>query len=372
MSLLPKPKPEVEKLKICPHGGPNWAELEAMGLTPEEVIDFSVNSNPFPPPLEINEILNNIVIDRYPDSESTELKHCLSEKLGIAPDNIVAGSGSMELIRLITTAYFGRDDSVLILEPTFGEYEVACQVAGAKILKQWGKAEDHFALRMDETVSIIRQHRPRGIFICNPNNPTGQYLSQPQVEMVLDSSRDSLLILDEAYIAFTEESWPSTDLISRGNVIILHSMTKDYALAGLRLGYAIASQEIIQNLHKVCPPWNVNVVAQKAGVIAINNTEYLKQCESKIRQAKQFLTREFDRLGFTVLPSKTNFFLLEVANAQAFHTTLLKHGMLVRDCTSFGLPRYIRIAPRTMPECQKLIATLESLKQKGELGPNTS
>jgi histidinol-phosphate aminotransferase len=371
LSLLPKPKPEVEKLKVCPHGGPNWAELEAMGLTPEEVIDFSVNSNPFPPPSGIKEIFDTIVIDRYPDSESTELKHCLSEKLGVAPDNILAGNGSMELIRLIATAYFERGDSILILEPTFGEYEIACQVVGAKILKQQGKAKDYFALKIEETVSTIRQHRPRGIFICNPNNPTGQYLSLPQVEMVLDSSRDSLLILDEAYIAFTEGSWPSTNLISRGNVIILRSMTKDYALAGLRLGYAIASQEIIQNLRKVCPPWNVNVVAQKAGVMALKNSEHLKRCESKIRQAKQFLTDELCRLGFTVVPSKTNFFLVEVANAQAVHTALLRHGMLVRDCTSFGLPEYIRIAPRTMPECRKLIATIKALKSKGELGASS-
>ena len=362
------PKPEVDKLKVCPHGGPNWAELEALGLTPEEVIDFSVSSNPFPPPPGIKGIFDTIVIDRYPDSESTELKQCLSEILGVAPDNILAGSGSMELIRLIATTYFGRGDSVLILEPTFGEYEVACQVVGAKIVKQWGKAEDCFALRMEEAVSIIRRRHPRGIFICNPNNPTGQYLSQSQVEMVLDSSRDSLLILDEAYIAFTAESWPSTDLISRGNVIILRSMTKDYALAGLRLGYAIASEEVIQNLRKVCPPWNVNVVAQKAGVIALKDTDYLQRCESEIRQAKQFLTDELGRLGFTVIPSKTNFFLVRVADATAFRTALLRHGIMVRDCTSFGLPRYVRIAPRTMTQCQKLITTLKALKDKGELG----
>jgi len=371
LSLLPKPKPEVENLKVCPHGGPNWAELEAMGLTPEEVIDFSVNSNPFPPPSGIKEIFDTIVIDRYPDSESTELKHCLSEKLGVAPDNILAGSGSMELIRLIATTYFGRGDSVLILEPTFGEYEIACQIVGAKILKQWGKAEDHFALKMEKIVSTIRQRHPQGIFICNPNNPTGQYLSQPQVEMILDSGRDSLLILDEAYIAFTAESWPSTDLISRGNVIILRSMTKDYALAGLRLGYAIANQEIIQNLRKVCPPWNVNVVAQKAGVIALKDTDYLQRCESEIRQAKQFLIDELCRLGFTLIPSKTNFFLVRVADAKAFRTALLRHGIMVRDCTSFGLPQYIRIAPRTMPECRKLITTLKALKHKGELGAST-
>jgi histidinol-phosphate aminotransferase len=112
-------------------------------------------------------------------------------------------------------------------------------------------------------------------------------------------------------------------------------------------------------------------VAQKAGVIALKDTDYLQRCESEIRQAKQFLIDELCRLGFTLIPSKTNFFLVIVANAKAFRTALLRHGIMVRDCASFGLPQYIRIAPRTMPECQKLITTLKALKHKGELGAST-
>jgi len=361
------PKPEVENLKICPHGGPNWAELRAMGFTPEEVLDFSVSTNPFMPPPGIKEIFSTIAIDCYPDSEATELRQCLSEKLGVAPDNILAGSGATELIRLIPLTYFGHGDSILILEPTFGEYKVACQIMGSEVFGQWGRAEENFAPRMEETVSLIRQRHPKGIFICNPGNPTGQYLSRQQVEMILDACVDSLLILDEAYIAFTEGSWSSTDLILRNNVIVLRSMTKDYALAGLRLGYAIAHQEIIDALHRVCLPWNVNVAAQKAGVIALKDTEYLKRCELKIRQAKQFLINELSQIGFELLPSKTNFFLVKVGDGKSFRNALLQHGIMVRDCASFGLPEYVRIAPRTMPECQKLIATIQALKREGKL-----
>lgn len=361
------PKPEVENLKICPHGGPNWAELRAMGFTPEEVIDFSVSTNPFMPPPGVKEIFSTIAIDHYPDSEATELRQCLSEKLGVAPGNILAGSGAMELIRLIPLTYFGHGDSILILEPTFGEYKVACQIMGSEVFEQWGRAEENFAPRIEETASLIRQRRPKGIFICNPGNPTGQYLSRQEVEVILDACVDCLLVLDEAYIAFTEGSWPSTDLILRNNVIILRSMTKDYALAGLRLGYAIAHQEIIDALHRVRLPWNVNVVAQKAGVIALKDTEYLKRCESKIRQAKQFLIDELSRIGFTLVPSTTNFFLVKVGDGKSFRNALLQHGIMVRDCNSFGLPEYIRIAPRTMPECQKLIATIKALKREGEL-----
>ncbi len=365
-----RPKPEVENLEVCFHGGPDWAELRSLGLSPEEIIDFSVCSNPFPPPPGVRKIFNSIAIDRYPDSETIELRQCLSEKLGVAPDNILAGSGATELIRLIALAYFRHGDSVLVLEPTFGEYEVACQIVGAEVFKQWGRAEEDFTLRIEETVNLIRQHCPRGIFICNPNNPTGQYFSRQEVESVLDVGVNSLLILDEAYVAFTDESWSAVDLLHRDNIIIVCSMTKDYALAGLRLGYAIANQDIIDRLRRVCPPWNVNVVAQKAGVAALKDASYLERCKPKIKQAKQFLVDEFCRVGFTVIPSKTNYFLVRVGNGKTLRTALLRHGIMVRDCASFGLPEYIRIAPRTMPECRKLIATIQALKRGGDLGVN--
>jgi len=341
-----------------------------MGLNPEEILDFSVCTNPSPPPPGVRKILSNIAINHYPDSEATELRQCLSERLGVTPDNILVGSGSTELIRLIALTYFNKGDSVLILEPTFGEYEVACQIAGAEVFKQWGRAEENFMLKIDETVNLIQQRRPKGIFICQPNNPTGQYFSRQEVEAVADAGENSLLILDEAYIAFTDGIWSAIDLLYRDNIIIVRSMTKDYALAGLRLGYAVASREIIDGLRRVRPPWNVNVLAQKAGVAALRDEGYLKRCKPKIKQAKQFLVDELCRLGFTVIPSKTNFFLVRIGNGKKFRSTLLKHGILVRDCTSFGLPEYIRIAPRTIPECKKLITIIQTLKRAGELDAN--
>jgi histidinol-phosphate aminotransferase len=136
-------------------------------------------------------------------------------------------------------------------------------------------------------------------------------------------------------------------------------MTKDYALAGLRLGYALASQEIIDWLKRVRPPWNVNVVAQRIGAIVLDDMDYLEQSKRKITEAKEFLLADLSRLGFQPLPSDVHYFLVRVGNAQEFRTSLLKHGILVRDCTSFGLPEYVRIAPRTIPECQKLTTIID-------------
>jgi len=312
-------------------------------------------------------MLNSVAIEKYPDCEATELRQRLSDKLGVPPDNILVGSGTTELIRLIALAYFRQGDSILILEPTYGEYEVAAQIVGAKPIKQWMKAENNFALKIAETIDLISEHRPRAVFICNPNNPTGKYLSRPEVETILAALGDGLLILDEAYLAFVEKGWSSLDLVSQGNVVILRSMTKEYGLAGLRLGYTIASQEITDNLRRVRPPWNVNAVAQKVGTLVLKDVDYLEQSKQKISEAKQFLIEGLSRLGFQPLPSDAHYFLVKVGDARAFRTALLRHGIQVRDGTSFGLPEYVRIAPRTMPECQRLITTINELKKKGEL-----
>ena len=355
-----QPRPATNKVTACAHGGIDYTELEKLGISPDAIIDFSVSCNPFGPPPGIREALADISVERYPDSEAGELKQALAVKLDIASDKLIIGSGSTELIRLIATAYFEPNDLILIPQPTYGEYEVACQLADSQILKQPILKEPNLQLNVPETIKLIQKHRPKGIFLCNPNNPTGQYVSRVQVEQIMSSAQGSLLILDEAYIAFTENGWPSQDMVNLGSLIVLRSMTKDYALAGLRLGYAIAAEPIITTLKRACPPWNVNTPAQKAGILALNADSYLSECTAKIREARDFLIKELELLGLAPLPSQTNFFLVKVGNATAFRQALLKKGILVRDCTSFGLPQYIRLSPRTLPECQKLI---ESIKE---------
>jgi len=356
---LLQPKPAIDKVVPCAHGGIDYSELKKIGIPRETILDFSVSCNPFGPPPGIREALSSASIEHYPDSEASELRQSLAKKLDIVPDNLIMGSGSTELIRLVAIAYFGSEDLVLIPQPTYGEYEVACHLINAQVLKQPMLKGADFRLNIAETVDLIQKYQPKGIFLCNPNNPTGQYLTKEEVKQILSIAKDSLVILDEAYIAFTKNAWTSLDLVNRGNLVILRSMTKDHALAGLRLGYAAAAEPIISSLKRVRPPWNVNAVAQKAGIIALNADGYLEECGIKIQEAKGFLVKELAHLGLPPLPSQTNFFLVKVGDATEFRQALLKKGMLVRDCTSFGLPDYIRLAPRTLPECQRLIAAIK-------------
>jgi len=362
-----QPRPQLKNLEACTHGGLYYSELKAAGINPESVLDFSVCTNPFLPDLDMQRVLSEVAIDKYPDSEATELTKRLAEKLDLSSRNILVGSGTTELIQLVALAYFRQDDEVLILEPTYGEYQRACEIAGAKPVKQWSIGEDSFETDIEEVNAVIKDIQPRCVFICNPNNPTGQYLSREQIEAVLSVIGDGLLVLDEAYVSFLEESWSSIELISRGNVVVLRSMTKDYGLAGLRLGYAAACQEIIDNLRRVVLPWNVNAIAQKVGTIVLDNEEYLEQSMKKIREAKQYLAGELLNLGFQIVPSGTNYFLVKVGNAGKFRADLLKCGILVRGCDSFGLPEYVRIAARTMPECRKLVLSIRDVMKEGGL-----
>ncbi|MBA7683921.1 Histidinol-phosphate aminotransferase [subsurface metagenome] len=176
---------------------------------------------------------------------------------------------------------------------------------------------------------------------------------------------DNLLILDEAYIDFVETTWNPFDLTERGNVVVLRSMTKDYGLPGLRLGYAVARREIIDSLRIATPPWNVNSIAQSVATAVLDQEEYLRQSLGQVREAKRFLVTELTGLGFKVLPSDANYFLVKAGNATECRRSLLKECILVRDCTSFGLPEYIRIAPCTMPECERLITAIGSILTTG-------
>ncbi len=357
MPLLPKDN--INRIGKACHGGPDYAELDNLGISSSEIIDFSSNLNPFIPLVEMKDIAGRIALNSYPDSESAALRQEIAGKTGLSVDNIIAGNGSTELIRLAATAYLGTGDSALIIEPTYGEYRIACQIAGADVICQTLSEAGGFIPDIDATVSLIKERRPKVVFLCNPNNPSGYYLSREHFIKILKAAPDSLIVLDEAYVSFVEDAWSSFGLINDGNLLIVRSMTKDYSLAGLRLGYAVASRGIIQTMNRIRPPWNVNAVAQSAGIMALQETEVLQCSLEKIRAGKRYLVEEIDKLGFPCLPSATNFFLVRVGNAAEYRKKLLTKSILVRDCASFGLPEYIRIAVNTMENNQKLVSVMQ-------------
>ncbi len=356
-----RPKPYIEKIAKSIHGGPDRAELRKKGLNAAGIIDFSVSTNPFRLPRAVHASLHGASIHQYPDSDARDFINALVEKTGCVAENLVAGSGSTELIRSAAAAYVDRDDIVVTLEPTYSEYELACRLHSAQVKRFKLKAAHDFRFDVNVFLDYARQYRPKAIFICNPNNPTGGYIDREPFEKILSTFRSTLVILDEAYLAFTQNTWDSLQLLNYNNLLIIRSLTKDYGLAGLRLGYAVASRDIVAAIKKVLPPWNVNSMAQQAGIAALTNNGYLERQTARIQAGKQHLENQFRKIGFKVVPSRTNFFLVRVGNAASFRDKLLRIGFLVRDCASFGLPEYIRVAARGISDCRRLIIAVREI-----------
>ena len=350
-----------EKINNSVHGGVSPRELRALGLTPGEVMDFSVNINPLGPPPGVREALGRLNISAYPDPESLELREALSGITGVPPQQIVVGNGSTELIHLLAHVYLKAGDAVAILAPTFGEYEAAAKLVEAEPLLLLAGENDGFAWDVPAACQEIRRRGPRLVFLCNPNNPTGVYLEHEAVEALARATERGLLVLDEAYISFVQDAWEATELFALGNVIILRSMTKDYALTGLRLGYALCPGDVASTLFASQPSWSVNAAAQAAGVAAISDRTHLLRGISCVEAGKGYLRQELEALGLQVLLVAANFLLVKVGDATTLRHQLLVEGICVRDCTSFGLPQYIRIGLRTLPECERLIAALREV-----------
>jgi histidinol-phosphate aminotransferase len=200
--------------------------------------------------------------------------------------------------------------------------------------------------------------QPKMVWFANPANPTGQYVSQATVEAIL-TVFDGLLVLDEAYRNFVAEPWPSLPLHESGRVVLVRSMTKDYALAGLRLGYVVAHPTIIAHLRRVRVPWSVNALAQAAGLAALQSESFLIESRARLLADRVTLVQALEALGWACVPTDTHFFLTRVPapwpDAATVREALLRAGLMVRDCTSFGLPRHIRLATRRPDENERIV-----------------
>lgn len=339
------------------HGALDFAELEQLGLAPQAVLDFSVNGNPYGPSPRLWETLSRVPVDRYPDREALTLRRALSRDLEVEIERIMVGNGSIELVWLVALAFVRSGDVVLILDPTFGEYRRAAMLMGAQIHTCTATSHAAFCPDLEAILTALQRLAPRVVFLCNPNNPTGTFLQVETIMAWAAARPTTLFVVDEAYLTFAVGA-PSMLQEQPDNVLVLRSMTKAYALAGVRLGYAVGHPDVLNLLHKVRPPWSVNALAQAAGVVALTDTAHIASSLSHVVQAKQQLVQDLSHVGLQPVSSCTHFFLLRVGDAAACRRALLQRGILVRDCTSFGLPAYIRVATRRPEENARLLAAL--------------
>lgn len=371
------------------HGGNLRRAQEVYGL--ESFIDLSANINPFGPPAGVWKSLQQGMVDivNYPDPESRALRKVLSKQLGIPTESIMLGNGAGDLIFTIVQAL--KPKKVAIPIPTFSEYERAARSVGAEVSyiplgpEGWQKfyqwEENSEKLRDESGVDQLWREFLKGcdlLFLCSPHNPTGSLLGENMLERILRLSKElgCRILFDESFLDFLpEESRQSTRtyLETNEHLIVLYSLTKFYSLPGLRLGTVFAHQSLLARFDQYRDPWSVNVLAQQAGIAALEDARFPEDVREKLRESRAFFYQEFRLSGFSNLrlwPTTVNFALIELLK----HTSgeLIQHlggeGILVRDCANFtGLPgNFIRVAIKEVFVMQRLIEGLKTFYSKEE------
>lgn len=349
------------------HGAIQDAELAAWGLHREDVIDFSVNTNPLGPPPGVLDALRALDPSRYPDPECRELRAALARLHGVDQAWILPGNGSSELIFLAAQAFLTPGASAVVQGPTYSEYARAARGAGAQVAECRAAEASDFSPDIGQLLETVQRQRATLLFLCNPNNPTGVLLDRASLERIVRGCPAALLVLDEAYLSLAPDAaGDAASLAGDGRVMVLRSLTKDMALAGLRLGYAIGHPDLLAPLRALQPPWSVNAAAQVAGLAALRDPGWLDAARTEIERGRRVLVEGLRRLGWQVYPSAANFLLVSVAPAQASDVrgALLQLGCCVRDCSSFGLPQHIRIGVRTEAECRRLVEAAARLVRR--------
>ncbi len=349
------------------HGGNPLADLARLNLPETKIIDFSVNLNPLGMPDVITKNWHSLVntVQDYPSIDGQGITDFYAYKTGIKHDEFLAGNGSTELIYLIPRAL--KFKRVLIPAPSFYDYERASTLAGAEVITYPLKPDNNFAMPSTmELETVINS--VDAIWVGRPNNPTGGMFKRDTIIYLREKFPDKYFIIDEAFIQFVD-NWKDESLISCNrypNLILIHSFTKFYSIAGLRMGGVISHGDTIGRLNEYKEPWTVNGIAEKVALL-------LKDCEDYETATMKYLTSERERIfgilkemdGVEVFPSCTNFFLCrwkKTGNLDDLLKYLLGNGIFIRDCRNFrGLEdNFFRFGIRSVEDNNSLLSLLSS------------
>ncbi|HEY3276915.1 MAG TPA: threonine-phosphate decarboxylase CobD [Syntrophorhabdaceae bacterium] len=347
------------------HGGNIYRCARSYGLKEEEILDFSASINPLGLPASARSAMIGEMgrLVHYPDPDTRELCLKISEQTGIGEDRIICGNGSTELIYLIARALKPR--RVLIPDPTFSEYRRACEMDRSVHIvsyetdrgRSFDVSPDEFLRAMDGSEGF--QSQCDMAFLCNPNNPTGRLIPRTEMLRLAEGAKRSrsILIVDEAFIDFCPDATIIDEVERNPYLVVLRSLTKFYALSGLRIGYAAVLPDLAKKLRDAKEPWTVNTLAQKAAVAALDDLEYRRETFRVIEGEKKILEEGFRRLGIFYLLSAANFYLLKMEKGAEVRAALARKGILVRDCSNFaGLDgTYMRVAVKSRDHNLRLL-----------------
>ncbi|HNX81827.1 MAG TPA: histidinol-phosphate transaminase [Candidatus Omnitrophota bacterium] len=342
-------------------GKPIEETRRELGL--KAIIKLASNENALGPSPKAVAAIKKAAMDlnRYPDSQSFYLKKKLGRFLNVAPSNIVVGNGSDELIDIIIKTFVERDENIVTADVTFLEYTILAQVNNREVrtapLKYFKFDLDALKKKVDAKTKLV--------FIANPNNPTGTYVTRFELaDFMKDLPEHVLVVLDEAYETFIDvDDFPkNSENFKNKQIITMKTFSKGYGLAGVRVGYLVANSELVSYMERARQPFNVNLLAQAGAMAAIDDKKFLKKTRNVILEGKQYLYDELSKLGISYVTSVSNFILIDVGrDCVCFFKDMLKFGVIVRDMKQYNLNTFVRVTIGTKKENERFIKVLKKV-----------
>ena len=361
------PRKELSDLPKTVHGGQAW-KLEG-------IEDYSHNLNPFGPPEDIDEIIMSAVADlgHYPDDSCAELKDTLSKAFNIDTDCITIGAGSSDIIRNVPNTFFRPGDKVVLNRPSFAEYAQQCRIVGAEIVWNDLLPEDDFRIDLDRLMYNVGEDT-KALYICNPNNPTGRVEPREKIISIVREceERGILVFLDETLLELVPGYMDITlsGMVGRfSNLIVASSLTKSFAIPGIRIGFGFSNPDIISEMEKVRMTWNVGQIEQTvANILVRDRMDYVDHAAAVMAEESEVMTSSLREVGFPVGNVSDSFFYfnsLEPLGMECaeFKKKMLNRGIMVRDCSSFGdeFKGYVRYSVKDRERNCRFIAAVDSV-----------
>jgi len=356
----------LKDIKIYEAGKPIELVVREFGISPEDVVKLASNENPKGCSPKVAEVIakNAHKAFLYPDDSMFELKDALSKKFNVVDDNIIIGAGSDQVLEFVSRALLSEGDKVLMSKVTFAMYEIYAKQMGATIVRT--PSYEH---KVDEFITAYQEHKPTIVYICTPNNPTGDATSKEDVLKIIDAiDEDTLVVVDGAYMEYAaakDEKYriEPNDIMNYSNVIYLGTFSKAYGLGGMRVGYGIGNQELIHELYKMRPPFNITTLSLAAAIEACKDETFVEESialhTEEIGRYETFAKEN----GFEYIESYTNFITYlfsDDMDSTKISDNLLKQGVIIRNLASYGL-NAVRITIGTKEQNDRLFEVLSKV-----------
>ncbi|UJF32719.1 histidinol-phosphate transaminase [Paenibacillus hexagrammi] len=358
-----RPREALQVMKPYSPGKPIWEVQQEWGL--EKVIKLASNENPLGPSPKAAAAIQACLSDlnRYPDADTSVLKEAIAAKLGFTSEQLIVTNGAGELITLISEAFLEANDEIVVPSPTFSEYEFGAALMGTRLITVPLLTKDRYDV--DGILAAVTE-RTKIVYICSPNNPTGTYMSKPELQRLMDTLPGHVLtVFDGAYSEFADAADYSDglELVRRGYpILIIRTFSKVYGLAGIRVGYGIADGSIVNAIRQVKEPFNVNALAQAGAIAALEDDEHLEATRESNRRGRKQLYEGLSQLGMHCEESMSNFLWVRLGtDAGLLYNQLMQRGVIVRYGGNWGYPEHVRISVGSFEENERLLKELRTL-----------